>query len=65
MLLLKKERLSKGYSAAQIARMADMHPSTVSQIETGRLVPYLAQQEKLAAVLKWQGNLDDLFREVD
>ena len=45
----RRERL--GLSKSALAREAEMHPSTVSQIETGRLAPYPAQAEKLEKAL--------------
>lgn len=45
----RRERL--GISKSALAREAKMHVSTVSQIETGRLVPYPAQVAKLEKAL--------------
>ena len=40
--MLKRERLLKGWDQAKVARMADVHPSTISKIERGeRLGPSL------------------------
>ena len=48
---LIEERNQRGWSRAELARRAGMHPSTVSLIESGRLVPYPSQVEKLADAL--------------
>jgi ribosome-binding protein aMBF1 (putative translation factor) len=48
-----QERKRRGWSQAELARRAEMHPSSMCSIESGRLVPYPAQVEKLAAALKW------------
>lgn len=46
---LKRRREALGISRAELARVAKLHPSTVGQIETGRLTPYPGQIEKLEA----------------
>ena len=51
MLRMKVRRVERGASQAQIARLAQMHPSTVSLIESGRLRPGLGQLRKLARAL--------------
>jgi len=64
MLQAKKERIDREWSQAKLARVAEMHPSSVSLIENGKMTPYPAQIKKLTAALDWQGNPEDLFREV-
>ncbi len=49
---LIEERNQRGWSRAELARRAGMHPSTVSLIESGRLVPYPSQLDKLALALE-------------
>lgn len=53
---LKDEREKQGLSQNKLAAMADMHPSTISQIEKGRYVAYPSQLEKLARALDWNGD---------
>ncbi len=53
MLRLQAERQRAGFSRAALARAAAMHPSSVGQIESGRLVPYESQLTKLAGALGW------------
>jgi transcriptional regulator with XRE-family HTH domain len=63
MILLTKVRKSAGLSQAKLARLADLHPSTVSNISTGNLKPWAAQRERIEAVMKdvgWDGT-GDLF----
>jgi len=48
---LIEKRNQKGWSRAELARRAGMHPSTVSLIESGRLVAYPSQLDKLALAL--------------
>lgn len=64
MLRMKRERLLKGYSGAELARRAQMNPSSVSQIENKKLSPYPSQVEKLVKALDWQGDPTELFEEV-
>lgn len=65
MLLLTKERASKGLTMSALARKAGMHPSSVSQIEKGHLIAYPGQVAKLSSALDWQGDPADLFKEVE
>jgi len=64
-LKMKQIRADKGISAAKLARIAEMHPSSISQIETHRLDPYPAQRTKIAAALGWKGDPADLFKEAE
>lgn len=57
-------RQEQGLSMSALARKAEMHVSSVSQIESGRLDPYPSQRRKLVAALGWQGGTDELFEEV-
>lgn len=58
---ITEHRKMKGWSQAELARRAGMHPSTVSLIESGRQVPYPSQLAKLAKAL---GVPADLLEEV-
>lgn len=44
-------RRRRGWSQAELARRAGLHPSTVSLIESQRLRPYPGQLAKLARAL--------------
>jgi len=44
-------RLRKRWTRAELARNALLHPTTVGLIESGRLLPYPTQLEKLATAL--------------
>ena len=46
-----QRRVKLGISKAALAREAGLHPSQLSLIELGRLVPYESQQRKLADAL--------------
>jgi transcriptional regulator with XRE-family HTH domain len=60
--LLREQR---GWSKAELARRAGLHPSQVGQFEAGRLVPYAGQLGKLAQALDWPlGKAEGLLDEV-
>lgn len=66
MLRMRMRREERGASQAQIARVACMHPSTVSLIESGRLQPGPRQLRKLARALGVpQDQADTLVEEVE
>jgi transcriptional regulator with XRE-family HTH domain len=67
MLVITKEQKAHKLSQSEIARRAGMHISSLSSIETGRLVPWQGQREKLERVMReagWDGD-GDLFSEVE
>ena len=67
MIILTEERKAAGLSQAKLAQLADLHPSTVSNIETGNLKPWSGQREKIEGAMKkagWNG-AGDLFMEID
>ncbi len=49
---IRRLRKAKGWTVAQLAVYADMSPSAVSQIETGRRSPTAASMSKLAEALE-------------
>ena len=49
---LTLERTLRGWTQAELARRAGLHPSTVCQIEKGRFRPYPSQLTKLARALQ-------------
>jgi transcriptional regulator with XRE-family HTH domain len=51
MIILSQLRRQRGWSQAELARRARMHPSSVSLLESGRLKPSSVQLRKLARVL--------------
>lgn len=64
MKLITQIRKDRGLSMSELARMAKMHVSSVSQIESGRLMPYPGQAKKLSDALGWNGETQTLFKEV-
>lgn len=65
MMRMTKIREEQRLSKSALARKADMHVSSVCQIENGRLSAYPGQARKLAAALGWQGEPSELFEEVE
>jgi transcriptional regulator with XRE-family HTH domain len=49
---LRIQREARGWSHAELARRASLHASTISLLESGRLVAYPSQVAKLAAALE-------------
>lgn len=67
MILLTKERKALGLSQAKLAQRADLHPSTISNIETGNLRPWNGQVEKIESAMKdmgWNGK-GNLFEVIE
>jgi len=50
-------RQQAGWSKAELARRAGMHPTQVGLIESGRMIPYETQLQKLADALGFQDDL--------
>jgi len=54
MLRIQKERERQRLSRSALSRIAEMHPATVGQIESGYIgKPYASQLCKLANALGW------------
>lgn len=61
-----ERRKELGLSQSALARAAEMHLSSVSAIETGRLQPWPGQARKLAEALGWPvERAAELFDEAD
>lgn len=60
-LRLTALREAKELSQAALARRCDLHNSTVSLVESGRLRPYQSQLEKLARGLDFDGDPERLL----
>ena len=57
-LTLRKER---GWSMAELGRRTIMSPTTIGLIESGRLVPYRSQVEKIASAFESSNSQRDLL----
>ena len=65
MLILKMERLQREWSQAELARRSALNPNTISQIESGRFIPYAIQLKRLAVALGWPAeDAEQLLEEV-
>ena len=56
-------RMTNGWSKAELARRARVHPSQVGLIESGRFVPYTSQLTKIAKALGVDPLVVDLMAE--
>ena len=64
MILAKKIAFEKELKNIELARKTGLHPTTVSQILNGRMYPYPVQAKKLKLALEYDGDIDELFKEV-
>jgi len=51
MTTIRELRLRRGWSQLELSRRARIHPSDLSKIEAGRIVPYEPQLRRLARAL--------------
>ena len=66
MNVMRQERERQGLSRAALSRRAELNPATYGQIESGRLVPYRGQPERIADKLGWPlDRADELLGEID
>jgi transcriptional regulator with XRE-family HTH domain len=49
---VRQLRTEKGVSLARLSRLSGVHPTTLRDVEAGRLVPYAGQLAKIAAALE-------------
>jgi transcriptional regulator with XRE-family HTH domain len=62
MLRLTLERRRRGLSQAALARLSDIHPVIISQLESRKVHPYPGWQRRLSRALGIPGA--ELFQEV-
>lgn len=66
MLRLQAEREARGWSRAELARRARMHPADVGKLEARKAWPYPAWRRRLARAFGWPvSRADELFEEVE
>jgi transcriptional regulator with XRE-family HTH domain len=66
MKLMKRLRLEKGWSLNELARKSKMANGDIGKIESGRLVPYDSQLEKIAKAFGYSANNKaDLLQELE
>jgi DNA-binding XRE family transcriptional regulator len=65
MMRMVKVRKVLGLSQSGLARVAEMHVSSLCAIETGRMKPWPGQSAKIARALDWPlERAGELFEEV-
>lgn len=62
---LRFERERRGLTIAALARVAWMNSADVSKMERGRVLPSREQAQRIAAALRWEGPLEELFAPID
>ena len=63
MKAIRKERESQGLTQIELARMSRVQQSRISVIETGYVIPYSVELERLAYALKFTGKPAELLLE--
>ena len=58
---LQDIRKERGLTQAALARVAWLNSSELSKMERGRVIPYEEQAQRIAAALRWEGPLEELF----
>lgn len=61
---LTLERRRKGLSQAQLGRLANVHPTSISRIEAGIEPPFPQRSQRIADALGWTEPASKLFEEV-
>ncbi|WP_158094588.1 helix-turn-helix transcriptional regulator [Olsenella sp. An293] len=61
---LRFERERRGLTIAALARVAWMNSADVSKMERGRVLPSREQAQRIAAALRWEGPLEELFEPI-
>lgn len=65
MLKMRVVREQRGISQSSLSHIANMHVTTISLIESGRLRPYPSQMTRLAEALDYSGDPSELLEEVN
>ncbi len=61
---LAEERKRRGLSQFDLARMADIHPTDISKMESGRFPCFEGWKRRIAKALDWpEDKIDELFTE--
>lgn len=64
MLLVKKICHDKFMKQVELSKATGLNPATISLLLNGRMHPYPVQAKKIALALGYDGNFEDLFKEV-
>ena len=65
MLEVKELRIEKYMSQSQLARRAEVNQTSMSRIERGLEPAFPYRSKRIAVALDWDGDVDELFQEVD
>jgi transcriptional regulator with XRE-family HTH domain len=63
-ITLTRLREQAGHSRAELGRRARIHPAREGQIESGRVVPYDVELQRLAEALDFEGDPADLLQPI-
>ena len=64
MLLVKKICHEQYIKQVELSKMTGINETTISLIVNGRMVPYPVQAKKIKLALGYEGDADELFKEV-
>ena len=64
MLKVTQERKKQGLSQCKLAQKADVNPTSLSRIESGKEKAFRFRGERIAKALNWDGKPEELFEEV-
>jgi transcriptional regulator with XRE-family HTH domain len=62
---LTRARREKGLNKTRLGQLSTVHPAMIGQIECQRLVPYPKTLRRIAEALGWEGDPEDLLKEVN
>jgi ribosome-binding protein aMBF1 (putative translation factor) len=65
MMILTREREARGWSRADLAARAHLHPGDVGKFERGVLIPYQSQLLRLRDALSFEGEPAALLEECE
>lgn len=64
-LLCKQIREEKGMNKSDVARKTGIQQGVIGWIESCRFIPYDSQLKKIANALDWDGDPQELLKEVE
>lgn len=65
MLLITYLREKKGWTKFELGSKARVHPANLGKYESGRWIPYPVELQRLAEVLEFSGEPEELLKEVE
>lgn len=58
-------REAKGWTRSELARQSGLHRSQITLFESGRMIPYPSQLDKLATALEADTDIVDLLADIN